>query len=156
MSKRRPGRPRTKIPKEFSKDLVKAAKKAGLTNEQIAAVDSEEALQAIVTRVAPKSIQAVYPQGADPKVETVVEPVEMQSNSLQTAQKTLGLNIAISPQVALTWKRGDYEQSELDRFVNRSGIKKQNLVRVIITQKYVPNETSKYETGFEIHYKETK
>ncbi len=140
------GRPR-KVPTKSSSTLIEAAKKAGFTDEQIAAVDTEEALRALVTKVRPQSILDAVPQEKPPKPKAPVAPVEMVSREKD-------FSIELSPQAALTWKRGDYEQSELDRFVSRNGIK--TLIRVIKDCRYIPNEYSKYETTFTIHYKEPK
>ncbi len=145
--KRKAGKPSKAPPVVFSSILIEAAKKAGFTDEQIAAVDTEEALRALVTKVRPQSILDVVPQEKPPKPKATVDPVEMVSREKD-------FSIEISPQSALTWKRGDYEQSELDRFINRNGIK--NLVRVLISRGYVPNKTSKYETNFNIHYRDPK
>ncbi len=143
-AKAKAGRPS----KPMTEATIDAAKKAGLTVEQIAAVNDEEALLALVIKIRPQAIlDRDPPEAKEPKPKTPVEPVEMVSREKP-------FTIELSPQSALTWKRGDYEQSELDRFVNRNGIK--NLVRVEITRGYVPNKTSKYETEFTIHYKETK
>ena len=132
----------------FSEGLLVAATGAGFTSEQISAVKDEEALRALIIKIRPQALlDRTPPQAKEPKPKTPVEPVEMVSREKD-------FSIELSPQSALTWKRGDYEQSELDRFVNRNGIK--NLVRVEITRGYVPNKTSKYETQFTVHYKETK
>ena len=133
--------------KRFSEGLLAAAKNAGFTSEQISAVKDEKALRALVIKIRPQAILDREPQAKEPKPKTPPEPIEMVS-------REKSFTIELSPQMALTWKRGDYEQSELDRFVSRNGIK--NLVRVVITRGYVPNKTSKYETKFTIHYKEPK
>ena len=133
----------------YAKATIRDARAIGCSEAQIMAVKNEEALCALITNVDPKRLgtmpAAELKEAAKPT--TPAEPVNMK-------QKTAHLNIAISPQVALTWKRGDYEQSALDHFVNRNSVVKQRLVRVIITRKYVPNSGSKYETDFEIIYKE--
>jgi hypothetical protein len=133
----------------YAKATIRDARAIGCTEAQIMAVKNEEALRALIVNVDPKKVGAMpvaaLKEAAKPI--TPAEPVNMK-------QETARLNIAISPQVALTWKRGDYEQSALDHFVNRSHIVKQRIVRVIINRKYVANKTSKYETDFEVVYKE--
>lgn len=134
----------------YSKRVITSALKVGASEAQIMALQNEEALRALITNVDPREL-ANMPTAdlkANAKPKTPAEPVNMKN-------KIAKLNIEISPQVALTWKRGDYEQSELDHYINRNGhIDRKYLVRVVITRKYVPNKGSKYETGFEIHYKE--
>ena len=134
----------------YSKRAIKSARKIGFSEAQIMAVQNETALWNLVTNVDPKLV-ANMPAAElkDVKPRTDFEPTSFKS-------QTASFDIEISPQVALTWKRGDHEQSALDHFINRNSVIKQNLVRVIITRRYVPNNTSKYETGFEIHYKEPK
>lgn len=146
MSKqRKAGRPRKDA--KFSDKLLNAAKDAGFTDEQVAAVKDEESLRNLVIKVRPQAMPNDVPFEKPPEPKTLVREPEMVS-------RDKGFTIELSPQVALTWKRGDYEQSEQDRFVSRNGIK--NRVRVEITQRYVPNENSKYETEFKIYYKEPK
>jgi len=134
----------------YSKRVIQSAMKIGCSEAQIMSVPNEDALWALVTNVDPKLI-AEMPV-ADIKEASKPAPPE----PVPMVSKTTGLNITISPQVALTWKRGDYEQSAFDHYIGRNGIKKQSLVRVVITRKYIPNNTSKYETDFEIHYKEPR
>ncbi len=133
----------------YSKKVIKSARKAGCSEGQIMALVSEEALWAFITKVDPKLIPNMSGTEVQKaaKAPTPVKEVQMVSRKKEFA-------IELIPQMALTWKRGDYEQSELDRVVSRNGIK--NLVRVVTTRGYVPNKTSKYETEFTIHYKETK
>lgn len=133
----------------YSKRGIKAARKIGCSAAQIMAVASEDLLWALITKVDPKLLPDMSGQDLQKAAKTKIsaEPMEMVSRKKD-------LLIELSPQAALTWKRGDYEQSELDRFVSRNGIK--NLVRVVINRRYVPTETSKYETEITIYYKEPK
>ena len=133
----------------YSKRVIKAARKVGCSEGQIMALSSEEVLWSFITKVDPKLI----PKMSGTELQKAAKaPVPVEEVQMVSREKEF--TIELSPQSALTWKRGDYEQSELDRFVNRNGIK--NLVRVEIIRGYVPNKTSKYETEFTIHYKEPK
>ena len=132
----------------FSKHVIQSALRIGCTDAQIRALKDEASVMRLIETVDPKEL----PDMDYRKVQEVAKPKPAEPQVM--VHKQTFLDIRISPQSALTWKRGDYEQSELDHFLNRAGIK--NLVRVVITRSYVANASSKYETHFEIHYKEPK
>ena len=88
----------------YSARVIKSALRIGCSTAQRMAVKNETALWALVTNVDPKLL-ATMPASDLKEAAKPTTP----SEPTKTQNKVAGLNIAISPQVALTWKRGDYE-----------------------------------------------
>ena len=134
-----------KKPEETEDILIKAAKEAGFSEEQIANFDSEESLRNAVNRIKP-SILASAGEITPPKPSR--EPVEMEA-------KMTDMTLELSPMRAKTALRAYDEQRDIDAFLNRRGIRPK-VTRIDISRDYTPQANNKYQTKIVIYYKGPK
>ncbi|KKL60828.1 hypothetical protein LCGC14_2201430 [marine sediment metagenome] len=130
----------------FPGNVIRDAKKAGFTYEQIESFVDEEALNAAMYRIKPSLLASA---GVITKPRPPKPPVEME------IKEPLKIHLEISPMRAKTRLRADDEQRAIDVAILKAHLR-QNVVSIEISREYTPQENNKYVTNIEIYYRGPK
>ena len=126
--------------------IVDAARKCGLSNEQIGAYESEESLLDMIHQLKPLIWEKVRPKPETPLVldaPRIVEPVLRIFNLVITRPAERYQNA----------RRANVEDNELYSTLRARGIQESKIVKIVIEQDFVPKKGN-LETNITVTYKE--